>query len=147
MYKKISLLLASIITVASIPICAHGITNPLKTYNLYEDTHREASSGNPERETVMDEYYKNSLRAPRSSSNTSKAPSSAPNFSEINNYTPKEVNINGRNQTLRNSSRNVYSNLSEPAAWEIGPYFYLKPSLETIKQKYKNSNFAVPKSH
>lgn len=144
MYKKLSLILASIITVASIPICAHGFNNPLKSYNLYEDTHREASEASQERETVMGEYYSNSLRAPgNNGSGEHNPPSSTPDFSDkINNYVPKEVNATGRNQTLRNSSRNVYSNLSEPASWEIGPYFYPNPTLESIKQKYKNSNFA-----
>ena len=152
MYKKISLALASIIAVVSIPMSAHGFTNPLKSYNLYEDTHREESAVNSERETVMSEYYSNSLRAPKtgtsssassSSANSTEVPSSTPNFDErLNSYSPKETNINGRNQTLRNSSRNVYGNPNQKGAWEEGPYFYKNPSLESIKTKYKQSNFA-----
>lgn len=150
MYKKISLALALIITVISIPMSSYGFTNPLKSYNLYEDTHKQATPENSERETVMSDYYNNSLRAPKtgdsssaSSSSNSDVPSNTPNFDEhINNYTPQETNPTGRNQTLRNSSRNVYGNPNQKGAWEEGPYFYRNPSLESIKTKYKQSNFA-----
>ena len=150
MKRKFNLLLLSIITAALMPAYANAFTNPLKSYNLYDDTHRESTT-TPQRETAMGEYYNNSLR-PGSGNKSSKTnsseskdspPSATPDFgNKIDNFVPKEVNYGGRNETLRNSSRRVYGNPSTPASWESGPYFYSKPTLESIKQKYKNSNFA-----
>ena len=51
------------------------------------------------------------------------------------------VSSTGRNAYLRQSSKKVYSDSSEPQ-WTQGPSFYENPSLESIKEKYRKSNFA-----
>ena len=66
MYKKFGLILAALIAVTVLPNEAYSFQNPLKTYDLYADTHRPTNQpAEPsERETVMGEYYSNSLRPP-----------------------------------------------------------------------------------
>ncbi len=50
--------------------------------------------------------------------------------------------LEGRNEYLRTSSKKVYSKSDTPAHWSQGPYFYDNPTLASIIQKYKMSNFA-----
>ena len=63
MKKKIGLLLATVMVLnTAIASTAYGWTNPLKNYNLYEDTHPSSNDESAmERDNVMSEYYLNSL--------------------------------------------------------------------------------------
>ena len=62
MNKKLAVVLAMVVSL--LPTTVFAINNPLKTYNLYDDVHGNGSSGNPDRESAMSEYYNNSLRSP-----------------------------------------------------------------------------------
>ena len=62
MKRQRGLLLAAVMVLNTTSSIAFGFTNPLKSYNLYEDTHPAVSSGSDgTRESVMDEYYQNSM--------------------------------------------------------------------------------------
>ena len=137
MKKKIGLLLATVMVLNTVSSMAFGFTNPLKNYNLYEDTHSSVPvDGDGERERVMDEYYSNSLRPGRAGTS---APSSNLNYEErsLNVEVPKR-----RNEVLRESSREVYGNPDIAPGWLTAQSFYRNPSLDSIKAKYKASNFA-----
>jgi len=141
MYKKFGLILAALIAVTALPNKAYSFQNPLKTYDLYADTHRaENTNVSSERETVMGEYYSNSLRPPGHGAKYAAESAAAANTGDTS-----EFNANGvkrRNQVLRESSLMIYANPDTPPGWTEGPSFYKKPSLESIKTKYKKSNFA-----
>lgn len=136
MYKKISLILAALLAVSVVPNTAYGFQNPLKTYDLYADTHREENRVQSERETVMGEYYSNSLRPPGHGAAAQAA--AAKNKTSANNNNGNKR----RNDTLRESSLKVYGDPSLENGWEKGPSFYKNPTLDSIKLKYKKSNFA-----
>lgn len=140
MKRQIGLLLAAVMVLNTTSSIAFGFTNPLKSYNLYEDTHPSVSSGSDgTRETVMDEYYQNSLSS--SKSELDEVPSES--LEEYDPLNPQKVEIpRRRNDALRESARKVYSNPETPAAWLKGPYYYQNPSFDSIKEKYKRSNFA-----
>ena len=139
MYKKLSLILASLIAVTAIPNVVYGFQNPLKTYDLYADTHRADAPAPSERETVMSEYYSNSLRPPghgaEAAAKAAEEAAAKKNFS---------LGKDGkrRNDTLRESSLKVYGDPNLENGWEQGPSFYKNPTLDSIKLKYKKSNFA-----
>lgn len=152
MQKTAGRILAVMVAFSAISTMAYGV-NPLKNYNLYEDTHA-ADSKSYDRETVMGEFYSNSLAADQakrngtgnsSSSKSSgssdgslqKLPSDAEIFANTTASMPKT-----RNADLRESSRRVYSNPSTPGGWVQGPSFYANPTLASIKAKYRQSNFA-----
>jgi hypothetical protein len=104
---------------------------------LYDDV-TGGGSANDERERVMDEYNANSLRAGNGSGSPSQDLTFADNNSNVNVEVPKS-----RNETLRESSRNLYSEQIEAApAWEAGPSFYPNPSFDSIVEKYRRSDFA-----
>lgn len=137
MKKKIGLLLASAVVLGTVTSTAYGFVNPLKSYNLYEDTHPSNAivEDDGTRERVMDEYYSNSLRAPGS------APTSS--YTGMNDDSGMNIEIpKRRNDDLRESSRKVFGNPEVPAGWTQGPSFYQNPSFESIKAKYKKSDFA-----
>lgn len=152
MQKTAGRILATIIAFGAMSTVTHG--NPLKNYNLYEDTHA-ADSTSYDRESAMGEFYSNSLAADRAKRNGSsgsssskssgsvtdgalqKLPSDAELFANTSANMPKT-----RNADLRESSRRVYSNPSVPGGWEKGPSFYPNPTLASIKAKYRQSNFA-----
>lgn len=138
MKKKIGLLLAAVMVLNTVSSMAFGFTNPLKNYNLYDDTHpTNSSSDNSSTERGMEEFYSNSMSASSSnSSNTSSYNDSSfavPNSTET--QTPQR-----RNEVLRESSRDIFSDGTTP--WLEGPSFYENPTFESIKEKYKQSNFA-----
>lgn len=142
MYKKFGLILAALIAVTVLPNEAYSFQNPLKTYDLYADTHRPTNQpAEPsERETVMGEYYSNSLRPPGHGAQYAAESAAAANTGDTS-----EFNANGvkrRNQVLRESSLMIYANPDTVPGWTQGPSFYKNPSLESIKTKYKKSNFA-----
>lgn len=137
MKKKLGLLLAAVMVFNTISTAAFAWESPLKKYNLYDDV-TGGGSGNDERERVMDEYNANSLRAGNGSGSPSQDLTFADNNSNVNVEVPKS-----RNETLRESSRNLYSEQIEAApAWEAGPSFYPNPSFDSIVEKYRRSDFA-----
>ena len=112
MKKKIGLLLAAVMVLNTVSSMAFGFTNPLKNYNLYDDTHpTNSSSDNSSTERGMEEFYSNSMSASSSnSSNTSSYNDSSfavPNSTET--QTPQR-----RNEVLRESSRDIFSDGTTP---------------------------------
>ena len=160
MKKKLGLMLASAIVLNTLSIASFAWTSPLKKYNLYNDV---TSGGNiqvnDDRERAMGDYYNNSLgknlyggdlkysenENPNNIGKLDYSDSDIPeNFKtkSLQNFVPTPQYTAGRNETLRQSSRNVYSDPVEPNAWEQGPSFYPNPSLDSIIEKYRRSDFA-----
>ncbi len=140
MKKKFGLLLATVMVLNTVSSMAYGFTNPLKSYNLYEDTHPSSSNTeNSDRERGMSEFYENSLSASSSKakSNSNYSTSTDINDEDITDNVPQR-----RNDVLRESSRKVYGNPGIPAGWLEGPSFYANPTFESIKEKYRKSDFA-----
>ncbi len=119
MKKRIGLLLAAVMVLNTVSSVAYGFTNPLKSYDLYADTHPGEGS-----------------------SSMSSVPKSVPTVSDDGSMAEGEEQEKGRNETLRDSSRNVYADNSTPPAWMEGPSFYENPTLESIIAKYRKSDFA-----
>lgn len=137
MKKKIGLLLATVMVLnTAIASTAYGWTNPLKNYNLYEDTHPSNDESAMERDNVMSEYYSNSLAGQDS---TDYVPATVPSYGSESESKQVEV-PQRRNDYLRESSRKVYST-GQPG-WLSEPSFYSNPTLASIKTKYHKSNFA-----
>ncbi len=138
MKKKIGLLLATVMVLnTAIASTAYGWTNPLKNYNLYEDTHPSSNDESAmERDNVMNEYYSNSLAGQDS---TDYVPATVPSYGSESESKQVEV-PQRRNDYLRESSRKVYST-GQPG-WLSEPSFYSNPTLASIKTKYHKSNFA-----
>lgn len=138
MKKKIVLLLATVMVLnTAIASTAYGWTNPLKNYNLYEDTHPSSNDESAmERDNVMSEYYSNSLAGQDS---TDYVPATVPSYGSESESKQVEV-PQRRNDYLRESSRKVYST-GQPG-WLSEPSFYSNPTLASIKTKYHKSNFA-----
>lgn len=138
MKKKIGLLLATVMVLnTAIASTAYGWTNPLKNYNLYEDTHPSSNDESAmERDNVMSEYYSNSLTGQDS---TDYVPATVPSYGSERESKQVEV-PQRRNDYLRESSRKVYST-GQPG-WLSEPSFYSNPTLASIKTKYHKSNFA-----
>ena len=138
MKKKIGLLLATVMVLnTAIASTAYGWTNPLKNYNLYEDTHPSSNDESAmERDNVMSEYYLNSLTGQDS---TDYVPATVPSYGSESESKQVEV-PQRRNDYLRESSRKVDST-GQPG-WLSEPSFYSNPTLASIKTKYHKSNFA-----
>lgn len=118
MKNRIGLLIATVLVLNTVSSMAYGFTNPLKNYNLYDDTH------------------------PQSNSNDVVLPSPPTGDYYNDSYSDNESSDKTRNETLRESSRQVYSNPDVPPAWTEGPSFYANPSFDSIVAKYKKSDFA-----
>lgn len=143
MKKKIGLLVATIMVLNTVSSVTYGWQNPLKNYNLYEDTH-PTNAQSEEKEQAMSEFYSNSMAAKKSSSSSS-VPTSSLNYTstvEDSSLTQTSSNEPRRNEVLRESSRNVYGDPEVKAGWTTAQSFYSNPSLESIRAKYKKSNFA-----
>lgn len=143
MKKKIGLLVATIMVLNTVSSVTYGWQNPLKNYNLYEDTH-PTNAQSEEREQAMSEFYSNSMAAKKSSPSSS-VPTSSLNYTstvEDSSSTQTSSNEPRRNEILRESSRNVYGDPEVKAGWTTAQSFYSNPSLESIRAKYKKSNFA-----
>lgn len=137
MKKKLGLLLAAVMVFNTLSSAAFAWENPLKKYNLYDDV-TGGGSANDERERVMEDYNANSLRAGRGGTSPSQNLTFGDNNNNMNVDAPKS-----RNETLRESSRNLYSEQIEATpAWEEGPSFYPNPSFDSIVEKYRRSDFA-----
>ncbi len=135
MKKNISLLLAAMLLGGIFPLTTSGFTNPLKSYDLYADTHHESSPT----DNVMSEVYYQKSTTSTNRTTSNKPPEAVPTTAEGG------VDVNAdmptrRNDYLRESSRKTYS--SGEANWTKGPYFYDKPNLQSIIKKYHLSNFA-----
>ena len=135
MKKKLGLLLAAVMVLNTVSTAVFAWENPLTKYNLYDDTH---PVNNSERENVMSDYYSNSLS---NKMHDGSAPTEALDYKSLSNFTPEPEMPAGRNETLRESSRNVYSDEETPG-WEEGPSFYPEPSFDSIVEKYRRSDFA-----
>lgn len=143
MKKKIGLLVATIMVLNTVSSVTYGWQNPLKNYNLYEDTH-PTNAQSEEKEQAMSEFYSNSMAAKKSSPSSS-VPTSSLNYTstvEDSSSTQTSSNEPRRNEVLRESSRNVYGDPEVKAGWTTAQSFYSNPSLESIRTKYKKSNFA-----
>ncbi len=143
MKKKIGLLVAAIMVLNTVSSVTYGWQNPLKNYNLYEDTH-PTNAQSEEKEQAMSEFYSNSMAAKKSSPSSS-VPTSSLNYSstvEDSSSAQTSSNEPRRNEILRESSRNVYGDPEVKAGWTTAQSFYSNPSLESIRAKYKKSNFA-----
>lgn len=154
MKKNLSLLLAAVMVMNTLSTAAFAAwKNPLKSYNLYEDVTGGGGSGDVDRERAMGEFHENSLgrtiydangnpvsRSSRSSGLESSDPYGA--MGNLSDYVPEPDFVKGRNETLRESSRNVYADPEETPAWLEGPSFYPNPTLESIIEKYRRSDFA-----
>ena len=143
MKKKIGLLVATIMVLNTVSSVTYGWQNPLKNYNLYEDTH-PTNAQSEEKEQAMSEFYSNSMAAKKSSPSSS-VPTSSLNYTstvEDSSSTQTSSNEPRRNEILRESSRNVYGDPEVKAGWTTAQSFYSNPSLESIRAKYKKSNFA-----
>lgn len=151
MQIKSGKILAAIIALSAISTIASAVPNPLKSYDLYADTHANSTS---DADNIMSEYYRNSMAGQRqagriNATNTIDAADMTqlklPELPEPS-YGNGSDNVRSgeprRNEYLRESSKKVYADSKTPAAWTQGPSFYPKPSLESIKTKYKKSNFA-----
>ena len=131
MKNKFSLLLAAVMVVNTVATIAHGaFTNPLKNYNLYEDV---SGTSTDERERVISDY----LGEPQNAQ--------IPDIDDFSYKMPgSDIDVpdapKSRNQTLRESSNNVYSDGSAP--WLEGPSYYANPSFASIVEKYRRSDFA-----
>ncbi len=143
MKKKIGLLVTAIMVLNTVSSVTYGWQNPLKNYNLYEDTH-PTNAQSEEKEQAMSEFYSNSMAAKKSSPSSS-VPTSSLNYTstvEDSSSTQTSSNEPRRNEVLRESSRNVYGDPEVKAGWTTAQSFYSNPSLESIRAKYKKSNFA-----
>ena len=140
MKKSISLLLAAVLLGGIYPQVTFGFTNPLANYDLYEDTRGSSEA----RDNVMSEvYYKKGAEKSEQQKSISdnKPPKAVPTTKEGGIETNVQVSLpQRRNVYLRNSSRRVFGQGS--GNWTKGPYFYEEPTLESIKEKYRKSNFA-----
>ncbi len=132
MKRRFGLVMAAMMVVSTMSPMAFAFTNPLKNYNLYDDVNPQSTD---EREQVM-----NDVLVPRSSKSSSmSSPDSLPDFSGAG----ASVDVpKTRNQTLRESSRNVYADPSSDPGWLEGPSFYPNPSFASIVEKYRRSDFA-----
>lgn len=155
MKKKLSLLLAALVVLNTVSATAFAWENPLKKYNLYDDV---AGYSNQEddgtgRERGMGDYYSESLGKKLYGSDGQPAatnPDGTPvdntsaQIQDLKNFHPEPIyeRTGTRNQTLRESSRNVYSDPAEKPSWWEGPVFYAQPTLESIILKYRKSDFA-----
>lgn len=148
MRKSICLILAMILSAGPLAQMSFGFKNPLKDYNLYEDVHKD-SQPNDERETVMGEmfYSQNGLNKGDSSSGNRKTPPAQnPTAQNGKGFNDAIGNIEvpvpiTRNEYLRQSSRKRYGSGGAPR-WNSGKAFYENPNLESIKEKYRASNYA-----
>ena len=145
MRRSLNILLVAILVAGAIPGISFAFTNPLQKYNLYEDTHRKGAG----RQGVMSESFYNIPNA-NSTSTYNPAANSVPSTAQIStkpvptaSAPTGETDVEQpqrRNDYLRESSTKRFG--KETPAWLVGPSFYAEPSFESIKAKYKASNFA-----
>lgn len=149
MRKSICLVLAMILSAGPLAQMSFGFVNPLKEYNLYDDVHKNADENN-ELENVMSEMYYNQNKNKKGakSVNRKTPPAQNPTAEADNkkgiNEAIGEIEVPvpvRRNDYLRESSKKKYATVSAFGDSNSSK-FYENPTLESIKQKYKASNFA-----
>ena len=156
MKKHLGLLLA-VMMVMNVAGSVSFAASPLEKYNLYDDVMGGGGSQNQERERVTQDFYNNSMR-PGSDAATLNAAAAeeekqaeaaevkrqerAQNIEKVLESVNTGEMVGPRNKALRESSRNVYSDLSKPEPWASEKSYYERPSLEGIKESYRKSNFA-----
>ena len=138
MKKNLGFILAAVLVLNTVSSAALGFTNPLKNYNLYEDTHPTAKSSSSERETVVNDI----LPSANYSSSNIGVPSSPPSYQEDSYKSGVMDEVKSRNQTLRESSERHYADKESVPAWIEGPSYYPNPSFDSIVEKYRKSDFA-----
>ena len=151
MKRKLGLLLATLMVLNTVSMSAMAFESPLKKYSLYDDVFAvppPADDGTG-RERAMGEYYDNSLGKKLNEEGAAANAEGghnyvSPDIPSLKDYKPQPVyeKTSNRNQTLRESSRNVYSDPETTPRWQEGPIFYAEPTLESIIAKYKKSDFA-----
>ena len=147
MKKSLGILLAGLMVLSIIPNVAFAWENPLKKYSLYDDvmgTNKNQKEVNNKRERATEDYYDNSMVK----KNNSKRTAESAKYNDMSsydldsfpglNYEPEKT----RNEILRESSRDVYSDQETDPAWLEGPSFYPNPTFESIVEKYHRSDFA-----
>lgn len=144
MKKRLGLFLAVLMALNVIPTAAFAWESPLKKYNLYDDVMGVKSNNpaNAERERAMGDFYDNSLDKKLKSSSSKKATEDYSSYNLDSYNVPEPEVVKTRNETLRESSRDVYSDMESQPAWLEGPSFYPEPSFESIIEKYRRSDFA-----
>lgn len=135
MKKKLGIALAAIIAVNTVSCAVYAFKNPLKSYNLYEDTH-PSNYDSSARETVVNDIL------PSANASVGSSLPEIPSYDSYNSSRNLSDKVKTRNQILRESSQKVYSNIEEEPAWTQGPVYYPEPSFDSIVAKYKNSDFA-----
>ncbi len=150
MKKHLGLLLA-VMMVMNITSSVSLAASPLEKYNLYDDVMGGGGSQNQDRERVTEDFYNNSMRpgsdaAQANATEEEKAEAKRQERAQTIDKVLDSVNtgemVGPRNKALRESSRNVYSDLSKPDPWKSEPSYYSRPSLSGIKENYRKSNFA-----
>ncbi len=142
MNKSICLILAILLSASSFVQVGYAFVNPLKEYNLYDDVHPKSDEN---RENVMSEVFYNQ-NGQNSTKEHKIPPKTSPTSAKDNGLNEAINNIEveipqRRNDYLRESSKQVYAPSGTPR-WEEGEVFYENPSLESIKEKYRQSNYA-----
>ena len=134
MKKKIGLLLATVMVMNTVsPMTFAAWKNPLTNYNLYEDTHPTATAGGASDEQVMGGLYSDAM--------PEQGDVNVGGFAE--NGTDADADVTKtRNETLRESSRNVYTDPEAVPGWLNGPSFYPEPSFESIVEKYRVGDYS-----
>ena len=131
MKKHLGLLLA-VMMVMNVAGSVSFAASPLEKYNLYDDVMGGGGSQNQERERVTQDFYNNSMR-PGSDAATLNAAAAeeekqaeaaevkrqerAQNIEKVLESVNTGEMVGPRNKALRESSRNVYSDLSKPEPW------------------------------
>lgn len=144
MRRSTQILLAALVLVGLIPGVSRAFTNPLQKYNLYDDTH----GNGPGRQGIMSEAFYNIPGSDSQASTYNPAANSVPSTAKIGKSATKTQNekvdstntMQRRNDYLRDSSKKRFSKVAP--AWLTDVSFYSEPSLESIKAKYKASDFA-----
>ena len=152
MKKKFGLLLATLMVLNTVSTGVFAFESPLKKYSLYDDVFAvpQQPDDGTGRERAMGEYYDNSLgkKLHEGGSGQQVNPNTpdyvSPEVPSLKDFKPEPVyeKTTNRNETLRESSRNVYSDPTTKPSWQEGPIFYAAPTLESIIAKYKKSDFA-----
>lgn len=141
MHRSICLILAMILSAGPLAQISYGFKNPLQEYNLYKDVHRNENV-NDERENVMRDMYYNKNTSDSTNRKTPPAvnPTSKGGLNEAIENIEVPVPVR-RNDYLRESSKKRYADSGAPR-WGEGKAFYDSPNLESIKQKYRDKNYA-----
>ena len=144
MKKRLGLFLAALMVLSAIPTTTLAWENPLKKYSLYDDVMGGPQSGaNETKERATEEFYDNSM----AKKSVKRTPESK-KYEDISSYdldnlpSQAEETTKTRNETLRESSRDVFSDQETTPAWLEGPSFYPNPTFESIVEKYHRSDFA-----